>query len=261
MDNSSRFANAISGVSSAGAPTDNPLGASQNALFQNFLRSSFQLPLSGAAVGGLGANEAINTANAEQAAALDRQKKAAELKDKTDKLKDALEGKNYQVVKKDDGGFDYYDPLGAKINLMQYTKATGKSPADVLKDSDNSLDRQFVADYNNLQTLTDAYLNKDWSKVDKVGASLGLGSGQLKKALESNKIKPDDLFKQFISYYPNVYTGQPQGQTGHVRANNEPAFNLGQSSGGGGGINFGGIAGNAIRGIPSGLIHSLLGGI
>lgn len=222
-----KFAQTLNGIDSVGAPSDNPLGASYSGLYQNLLKSSFQLPLAGAATNARTADQSIKVANAEAAAEEARAARVAALKEKQQKLKDALEGKNYQVVKKDDGGFDYYDPLGQKINLMQYTRATGKNAADVLKDSQNSLDRQFVADYNNLQDLTNAYLNKDWKKVDKVGQTLGLKNpGDLRKLLETNQVKPEDLFKQFVQYYPNVYTMQPQGQTGRVRSSTEPVFQL-----------------------------------
>lgn len=227
MDNSQRFASTIQGIDSIGAPSSNPMGAAYSGLYQNLLKSSFQMPLAGAAASGMNADQSIKVANAEAAAEEARAARVAALKEKQQKLKDALEGKNYQVVKKDDGGFDYYDPLGQKINLMQYSRATGKNAADVLKDSQNSLDRQFVADYNNLQDLTNAYLNKDWKKVDKVGQTLGMKNpGDLRKLLETNQVKPEDLFKQFVQYYPNVYTMQPGGETGRVRGGNEPVFQL-----------------------------------
>lgn len=120
--------------------------------------------------------------------------------DELSKLQDLLQGKNYQQVKKADGGFDYFDPLGRKITINQYSQATGKDPVSLLKSSDNSLDRQYIRDWNEMNILTNGTPAEQKKVFD---AHPGLQ--------ESLKGVPvDQIYKQFIQYYPNIYSDSGQ---------------------------------------------------
>jgi hypothetical protein len=76
----------------------------------------------------------------------------AEQKAKQDK-------KNYQKVKKADGGYAFYDPDGKEISASDYANATGTKPSEVLADSENPIDIGYRDDYNNLQDYIHAKIN------------------------------------------------------------------------------------------------------
>lgn len=147
-------------------------------------------------------------------------------------LKKAANGEGFQKVPKADGGFDFVDPLGKKITVHQYAQATGTDPVKALADSNNSRDRQFVADYNHVQTLANALINNDKSSVDKIAIQLfgkdeGVTNKDAKKQqkarddakaynekvvekfyqdLHDNYSNGDQLIKGFMQYYPEVYS-------------------------------------------------------
>ena len=206
-----QFRAALTGANSVGAPTDNPLGASMAPLLQNFYNAQFQQGAGSRAVGAFATDQAIKADNASRAAEADRQAKLEESKQKIQQLQDAIEGKNYQQVKKQDGGYDYYDPLGNRVSVAAYAKATGKSPDQILKDSENSLDQQYVNDHANLTKLLGFIRNGDQQGAkDFLAKNPGVSS----KYINDNWKTPgfaDQLVKQFVEAYPNVYSGDPYG--------------------------------------------------
>lgn len=202
------FQNAIQGASQVQAPTTDPALAS-------LFGSTFQLAQSNRGAQGLGVAagyQAQADQNAQQAAA---QQKAAELKDKAQQLKDMQDPNKFQKVRKDDGGFDFYDPLGNKIGIQQFSQVTGKSPKDVLKDSENSLDVQYLQDYKTMQEIANAYANNDKDTLDEIAA----------RGDDPNFFKGKtgaDILNMFKSNYSHVY-GQGN-DTSVRRADQAPNF-------------------------------------
>lgn len=170
------------------------------------LRGYYNAGFAGPAVMG---NSAVKNVPQTEAYNASQTATANDLNTRAQALKDAMTGKNYQQVAKNDGGFDFYDPLGNKITLHQYTQAVGKNPVDVLKDSQNNLDQQYIRDFNDMQDLVNATYNHDSKTLDSIFSQ----RPGLKDAIKG--LTPDQLIQQFRSYYPNVYGDT--GQTANTR--------------------------------------------
>lgn len=154
----------------------------------------------------------------------------------------AASGEGFVKQPKADGGFDFFDPYGKKITVHQYSSATNSDPVKVLADSNNSRDRQFVADYNHVQTLANALVDNNRGPVDKLAVQLfgqdtsGISDKTKKAAAEAQNQKimdkfyqdlhdnysnGDQLIKGFMQYYPEVYS-----DLAHVYAPQHPANQL-----------------------------------
>lgn len=159
-------------------------------------RSSFQLPLSNAQMQAQSAHDAITIAN---------QKKAEEIRQRH--AQDLLDPNKYQRIKKADGGFAFVGPDGKEISASAYADLIGKNPKDVLKDSENPIDIAYSQDFDNLQDFLRAVTTGDKEKSKQYYA--------LNPGLE--KMKPDEVIRQFKEAYPTVYGGNkagvPLGQT------------------------------------------------
>lgn len=176
------------------APPPSTLGASQAPELANLYRSSFQLPLATGAV-----SAAANTAGDIVA----EQKRQAAIA--AQKQKDQADPKSYKKVKKDDGGFDFYDSDGNQVDIATLTKRTGTRATDWIDDSENPIDMQYKSDYNNLQDLLDAVVNKDTETLDSYRQQFtdqGLP--------DITKEKPQDIINQFKQYYERYYTPREQ---------------------------------------------------
>lgn len=204
------FQQAITQAPQIQAPTSNPaLGGLFN--------STFQLAQSNRGAQGIGGAAAIQGQHdaAVQQASINSQ--ASDIKDKIQAIKDQNDPNKYQKVQKDDGGFDFYDPAGNKINVQQYAQVTGKPVASILKDSQNNIDIQYTQDYKTMQDIANAYANGDKSYLDKLAKDSG----------DPNFFKGKtaaDVMQLFKSGYPNVYG---QGTTGGQQLRNvdqAPAF-------------------------------------
>lgn len=143
-------------------------------------------------------------------------------------LQDKMDPSKYTVRRKDDGGFDFFDPDGKPIDISEYAKVTGVRPADILSKSENPFDMQYVNDYNNTHDVVDAIQNGD--------------QATLQTYLKENKgINPkstaQDIMQDLIKKYPHIY-GHANYGTSFANSNNKPLFGVnggGVSSGGGGG--------------------------
>jgi hypothetical protein len=166
--------------------------------------STFQLAQSNRGAKGLGEAAGIQAQYDAQKQEQARGLKIADIKDQIQAIKDQNDPKNYQKVRKDDGGFDFYDPTGKKIDVHQYSQVTGKSVADVLKDSENNLDIQFQQDYKTMQDVANAYANGDKGYLDKLAKDSG----------DPNFFKGKtaaDIMQMFKKGYPQIYGMQGQG--------------------------------------------------
>lgn len=121
--------------------------------------------------------------------------------------KAAQSAANYQQYQRHDGGYGFLDPTGKEISASDYAAATGKTPQDVLKGSQNPVDIQYLQDYNNLQSLLQAVTTGDKTTAQKFY--------DLNPGLQ--KLKPNEVIQKFQQAYPTVYgfnkPGVPLGQT------------------------------------------------
>ena len=153
------------------------------------------------------------------------------LKQEMQSTKDAVDPKNFQKVQKEDGGYDFFDGAGRKISIQQYAQATGQRATKILSDSENNLDRQYLADYKNLNELLNATAQNDTKKLE----SMYKENPGLKESIKG--LKPDDLVRQFRQAYPNIYQmdNVNASPTGNVRPMGTQLYKGQQKSG----INFG----------------------
>lgn len=194
---------AVLGSQQLGSPTS-PLGSFPE--LAKLYGSSFQLPLSNAGTKATSANADVAVNNQK----VDLQNKAAQLQAMSDASK-------YQQVKAQDGGFQFFDPLGNPISAYQYANATNKSPSEVLKNSENPIDKSYQQDANQLQSyINDKIASKsDPTAADKASAI----EAQVKQQYGINlgAMKIEDVINTFKAAYPTVYggtnTGVSSGQT------------------------------------------------
>lgn len=185
MDELKKFSNAILGglTSAQNAPGIAGISDANNKAFAASLRAP--LVESAFGVGGV----ASNVANREE-----QQRRAAE-QERMQRLKDMVDPSKYQRLRKEDGGFKFLDPTGKEIGIDTYSARTGQRPAEILKDSDNPLDRQYVNDYMNMNKLMQAAFNGESSAVNSI----------LKKSGLSTEEKPESYMRQLIKKYPHIY--------------------------------------------------------
>lgn len=205
MDNYAALRDATLGAQQIQAPGGNPLGASNAPELAKLFTSSFQLPQSEAATKAQAFNTGTTVANQQQAEAEARQAEAARLKAEAQKIQDESDPSKYTLKKKEDGGFDFFDPHGNQVDIATYAKKTGVKPADVLKDSENPIDIQFVHDYNNLNDLLSAVVNKDTDKLDSYRQQF-----EAQGLPDITKQKPHDIIEQFHKYYQRMYVPRQQ---------------------------------------------------
>lgn len=156
--------------------------------FNNFAKASFIAPIVKQGIGG-GANVATEAGN--EADAADKAARDAQIQ----KLQDQSDPSKYTMQRKADGGFAFYDPSGKEIDINTYAKITGQRRADILKDSENPVDQQYINDYNNMSDLTNAIYNND---TDTIKA--------FQQQNPSTKGKtPQQLVQLLISKYPHMY--------------------------------------------------------
>lgn len=163
---------ALGNISSGSAAVDQAYSAEQNAGFFN------------QASQGIGAGSAQQADNERE-----NTRRALE------KEQNKRDPNKYQVKRKEDGGFAFFDPDGNQIGIDQYTKNTGVKAVDVLRDSENPVDLQYVDEYDNLRTLIKAINDDDTVTVSSFRSqnpSLG-------------ETTPDGLMRAFVSRYPHIY--------------------------------------------------------
>lgn len=163
----------------------------------NAMAAKFSAGALGAAGVGGDTTSKVDAINAEYAK--DEALKAAIAKKK--ELEDSLDPKNWQQIQKEDGGYDFIDGTGKKVDVWTYSKATGKSPIDLLKNSQNSLDIQFKNDWSNLQDLLSAFANNDQGYIDDLKENDPDTYEQIRG------MQPADLMRRFKQFYPNVFGG------------------------------------------------------
>lgn len=206
-DNYDALKSAVLGATQQGAPTS-PLGSFPE--LAKLYGSSFQLPLSSGATKAQAGQTDITVGN-QQAAQQAQQQMAAQ------QLKNLQDPSKYQQIKAQDGGFKFYDPTGKEISAYDYANVTGKNPSDLLKNSENTIDKSYLQDYKNLQDYINAKIasKNDPTAADKAAAIEGQVKSQY--GIDLGRMQIQDVIGSFKQAYPTVYgstnTGVPAGQT------------------------------------------------
>ncbi len=186
MDESLR--QAVLGAGNITAPASN-LGASQAPELAALHAVDFQLPVSSSAAGAL-AGQASEQVAAQKAAAAAAKKKEQDLANIS----------SYKIVKKDDGGYDFFDPDGNQVDIATLTKRTGVKASDLLEESENPIDIQYREDYKNLQDYITAIVNKDKETIDTIKSQ----RQELGQYEDEGGV--DRLISDFKKYYKRYYT-------------------------------------------------------
>ena len=176
---------------------------------------------------GLSGSGALAGQRAQEADAADEAARQARMRE----LSDRLDPSKYQRVRKSDGGFDFFDPSGKKININQYAQVTGQRLVDILKDSENPLDQEYINDWSDMNTLMQASYNGDATTV----------SSFVDQNPELKGLSPQDYALALVRKYPHLYnTGkysQSLGNSGSAAFSYNPDEDLlsgtGTSSGSG----------------------------
>lgn len=186
MDGIQQFSQAvISGASQPGVQGSNPL-------INNAMAGSFKLAgmkRAGNAMGVVANQQADEEEKRRQA---EQQRRIQELQDQTDPAK-------FKQLRKDDGGFAFYDPSGKEIDINTYAQRTGQRRTDVLQDSENPIDQQYIDDYVQMNDLNQAVWRGDAAAIDEY------------KMLYPDLFKgdksptPEDVTKKLLEKYPHIY--------------------------------------------------------
>lgn len=206
-----QFTNAILAGANQGAP------ASNNSVIGNAFTGAFR----GAAVARPG--NAQGVASAQQADDEEKARRAA-AEARARELQDKLDPSKYQKIRKDDGGFSFFDPSGKEIDIDTYAKRTGQRRVDVIKDSDNPIDQQFIDDYNQMNDLNQAVWRNDTAALAEYKSmfpDLFSRGGGINPT-------PEDITKKLLEKYPHIY-GMGNYQKSLSNLGN-PLFRTGSSS-------------------------------
>lgn len=188
-DDLKQFTDALSQGASISAPK-----ASTSAL-QGYFDQAFQNSFSDV-VGGAAGNAVSEVARQQN----EREEESRQRQ--VSRLKRRLDPSNYRKVRKDDGGFAFYDPEGNQIDISTYAQMTGKRRADVLADSENPIDLQFIADYTNMQDVMDAFYN-DKQKFNQY----------VEQNEKLRNVTPQNAMQQLVEYYPHMFGNGSYDQT------------------------------------------------
>ena len=118
-------------------------------------------------------------------------------------LSDKLDPSKYRRVRSADGGFEFFDPSGKKINIDQYAQITGQRLVDVLKDSENPTDLEYVNDWSNMNTLMQAVYNGDAATATSF----------LDQNPSLKGVSPQNYGLELVKKYPHLYRAGSYGQT------------------------------------------------
>ena len=208
----------------AAPPTDNILGASDANLISNYNKGAFLAQASGTQSGARGGEASVQAANARQAEEYARKQQINDLSTKAQQYADSINGKNYIMAPKPDGGFDFKDPLGKPITVSEYARSVGTTPDKVLASSTNALDQQYINDLNTMQSIHGALMTNDNASLNKIGMQVWgdntktpedpVNKAAIQRAIELKKMKPADLGQMFMGYYPHIYGPQSGSQYG-----------------------------------------------
>lgn len=159
---------------------------------------------------------------AQQQADDEEKRRQAAAQARINEIKDQMDPSKYQRVRKADGGFDFFDPSGKPINVETYARRTGQRRVDVLSDSENPLDLQFVDDYKKMNDLNQAVWSNDTatlSEYQSIFPDLFAGG---------KSPTPEELNKKLLEKYPHMFGLGSYQQS--VQNMGKPLFRAGSSA-------------------------------
>lgn len=111
---------------------------------------------------------------------------------------DRIDPSKYQRIRKNDGGFAFYDPSGKEIDIDTFSKATGSRRADILKDSDNPLDQQFLDDYTTMNEINQAIWRNDSATIQEY-------QSVFPELFKNGNPTPEQVNRLLLEKYPHVF--------------------------------------------------------
>lgn len=165
------------------------------------IRQYYQIP--GATAGIVGQQQA-NAYNAQTGFENSQALKSLQLQH----MKDKLDPNKYLIRQGDDGSTNIIDPTGQKVDVGTYANLTGVSPAEVLKNSTNPDEKQFVSDYNSFQT----YLQSLIDAKNGNNEAQNYVDDMQKKNPDLVKLPAEQIRQLFMQQYGN-YFGKPVPST------------------------------------------------
>lgn len=148
------------------------------------------------------ASQAVTDENNRKAAVADAVAAAQSELDKVDPSKASM------TLSKD-GGYNFYDGKGNKININQFSLMVGKRPDEILADSQNPKDQKFVADYKVMRDFAGAWVNGDNQTLQQLRASDPAKYNELISTYKT----PADMVNAFRNYYTDYYGDTSGKQT------------------------------------------------
>ena len=182
-------------IDGAGDLTDTSSFSDIDTLFEG----DFKAPAYKAAEAGIVDNAQVTQSNARAGASA----KKKEIEDKIKALEDKFDPAKYaKVVNIEDGGFDFFDGAGDPISAIEYAKALGRSPLDVLKDSGRNSDTEFAYDYGLILELNVARETGDYDRFFEKYEELNIP--ETKENLM--KLNNDQMLDLLFQQYPEAVT-------------------------------------------------------
>lgn len=139
----------------------------------------------------------------------------------------------YQQLRKDDGGFAFFDPAGKEIDIDAFAKKTGQRRIDILKDSENPIDQQFIRDFDMTDLVSQAIYQNDTETLQ--------GLAEDHPEVFKSGATQQGIMEELMRKYPHIYGRGSYEQT--LKNASRPLFNQSASraregrSAGTGGLN------------------------
>lgn len=146
-------------------------------------------------------------------AAIDRQEEMAR------REQEMQDPRNYQIVRTPTGGMRFIDPSGNEVTVRDYARVSGQTPAEVLEQSQDPQDQQFVEDYKNMQTTINALYNEDAGALQQMQSRDPEGFSVLQDYTNQHgnlSDAADAMMEDFMNYYGDYYGRE--GQEGQLAA-------------------------------------------
>lgn len=139
-------------------------------------------------------------------------------------IQDQADPSKYNKLRKDDGGFAFFDPSGKEIDIDTYAKRTGQRRVDVIKDSENPVDQQFIDDYEQMNDLNQAVWKNDAAAISEY-------KSLFPELFSGNKSPtPEEINRKLLEKYPHIY-GMGNYQVSKANLGNPVFRAIGSASG------------------------------
>lgn len=141
--------------------------------------------------------------------------KNQQLQDEAQKIKDSIDPNKVRMAPSENGGYEFFDGNGQKIDINKFSLIVGKRPDQILADSEDPKDQQFVRDYSTMRDIASAWVNNDQDTLAKYRANpaniykddQGVIHNKFDDFMSQYKT-PADMVNGFKQFYGNYYGGQ-----------------------------------------------------